>query len=145
VKTAVRQAHLSKSTGATLTTLYGIKNCDSVKKARKWLESQNIEYQFHDFRIDGLTDKQINHWLQTLSAEQLLNKRSTTWKQLDDTLKAKLDIADLSTNNSALKLLTKTLLEHPTLIKRPVLQVSETKDTIAVGFKPDQYTELFKS
>lgn len=128
-----------------MTTLYGIKNCDSVKKARKWLESQNIEYQFHDFRADGLTNQQINHWLQAVSAEQLLNKRSTTWKQLDDTLKAKLDIADLSTNNDALKLLTKTLLEHPTLIKRPVLQVTETKDTIAVGFKPDQYTELFKS
>src|SRR5690606_1603645 len=60
--------------------LYGIKNCDSVKKARLWLQQRGIDYRFHDFRADGLNSDHIKHWLTAVTAEQLLNRRSTTWK-----------------------------------------------------------------
>ncbi len=68
-------------------TLYGIKNCDSVKKARKWLELNHVDYQFHDFRSDGLSPKQVHTWIDTLGWETLVNKRSTTWKALADSVK----------------------------------------------------------
>lgn len=119
-----------------MTTLYGIKNCDSVKKARKWLESEKIDYHFHDFRVDGLTAANIKHWLKTIPAERLLNKRSTTWKQLPDQIKTDLDCEKIATT-----LLCKTLLEHPTLIKRPVIEVDT--DIIDVGFSADNYAQLF--
>ena len=61
-------------------TLYGIKNCDTVKKARRWLEDHGIEYQFHDFRQDGLDKKQLSGWVEQLGWEAILNKRSTTWR-----------------------------------------------------------------
>ena len=66
-----------------MTTLYGIKNCDTVKKARKWLDNKAIDYQFHDFRVDGLERAQLEEWVAELGWETLVNKRSTTWKQLD--------------------------------------------------------------
>lgn len=119
-----------------MTTLYGIKNCDSVKKARKWLESQDIDYHFHDFRSEGLTAANIKHWLKTVSAERLLNKRSTTWKQLPDQIRADLDGEKIATS-----LLSKTLLEYPTLIKRPVIETD--KEIVEVGFSADSYTALF--
>ena len=64
-------------------TLYGIKNCDTVKKARKWLENQSVEYTFHDVREDGLDPKTVELWLEKLGWEIVVNKRSTTWKDLD--------------------------------------------------------------
>ncbi|MDH3355276.1 MAG: ArsC family reductase [Chromatiales bacterium] len=107
-------------------TLYGIKNCDTVKKARKWLESQEMEYSFHDFRTDGLTKEMIDHWFNSVDWESLVNKRSTTWRQLDDAQKEKLG----EQNAAAL------LLENPTLIKRPVL---ENGETVLVGFSEENY------
>ena len=65
-----------------MATLYGIKNCDTVRKARKWLESEEIDYSFHDFRVDGLDKKNLSAWVKSVGWEELLNKRSTTWKQL---------------------------------------------------------------
>ncbi len=107
-------------------TLYGIKNCDTVKKARKWLESNDVNYQFHDFRVDGLTAEMIEQWFTTVGWEKLLNKRSTTWRQLDDAQKENIN------EQSAASL----LLNNPTLIKRPVL---DNEITILVGFSEESY------
>ena len=75
-------------------TLFGIPNCDTVKKARKWLEAHNVVYQFHDFRKDGLTAGRLTDWCQHVSWEVLLNRRGTTWRQLDDAIKDKIDKTD---------------------------------------------------
>ncbi len=113
------------------TTLYGIKNCDTVKSARRWLEAQHIEYAFHDFRVDGLTLPQLQAWLQEIGAESLINKRSTTWKQLDANTRATLD----DSNAAAL------LLAHPTLVKRPLLDLGHQR---VAGFSDELYRNLFK-
>lgn len=106
--------------------LYGIKNCDTVKKARKWLESNDVNYQFHDFRVDGLTAEMIEQWFATVGWEKFVNKRSTTWRQLDDAQKENLNEQSAAT----------LLLDNPTLIKRPVL---DNGITILVGFSAESY------
>ncbi|MAX53200.1 MAG: ArsC family reductase [Methylophaga sp.] len=113
----------------TTMILYGIKNCDSVKKARSWLEAHSIDYVFHDFRQQGLEESTVKEWLQSVDWETLLNKRGTTWRKLDDPRKDNLD------EKTAIEL----MLENPTLIKRPVL-VNDS--TIIVGFKEDVYQQL---
>lgn len=110
--------------------LYGIKNCDTIKKARKWLELHNIDYQFIDHRADGLSAHNLQHWLDTLGWEQLVNKRSTTYRALSDADKANLGPATAS-----------ALLEaNPTLIKRPLL---DNNSELHVGFKDTQYADIF--
>ncbi|MFL0796493.1 MAG: ArsC family reductase [Cellvibrionaceae bacterium] len=113
-----------------MTTLYGIKNCDTVKKARKWLEGEDITYGFHDVRADGLSADDIERWLQKVEWETLVNKRSTTWKQLDEATRNSLDASNV----------VDTLLANPTLIKRPVL---DHKGQVTVGFKAANYESLF--
>jgi len=111
------------------TTLYGIKNCDTVKKARRWLEQHGIEYLFHDFRADGLSPETFALWLEQVGAATLINKRSTTWKQLaekDRTQVVEGDAASIA-------------LQQPTLIKRPVLQY---RKQVIVGFSDKIYREL---
>ena len=109
--------------------LYGIKNCDTVKKARRWLEEHNHEYQFHDFRQDELDKKQLKAWVEILGWEAVVNKRSTTWRKLSDKEK------DISSNTQAIKLLA----DNPTLIKRPVC---EKNKTLLIGFKEDEFKKL---
>ena len=109
--------------------LYGIKNCDSVKKARKWLEKKNIDYQFHDFRVDGLDKKLLMSFEIALGWQALLNKRSTRWRQLDETQKIDLSV------NKAIEL----MLENPTLIKRPVLVAN---NQFFIGFNIENYQSL---
>ena len=109
--------------------IYGIKNCDTVKKARHWLEHHGVEYQFHDFRQDGLDKKQLSGWIEQLGWEVVVNKRSTTWRNLSDKDK------DISSNLQAIKL----LLANPTLIKRPIAQNNKT---LLVGFKESEYKKL---
>lgn len=109
--------------------LYGIKNCDTVKKARRWLEDNGIEYQFHDFRIDGLEPAQVNAWLDELGLD-LINRRSTSWKALDEATRA-----GLSTDGAA-----ELILAQPTLIKRPLLDTGKARH---LGFKPAEYQHLF--
>lgn len=113
-----------------MTTLYGIPNCDTVKKARKWLDAAGIGHQFHDFRKDGLTADQVKPWVDALGWETLINKRSTTWKALADDVKQTIN----DSNVVAL------VLEHPTLIKRPLLEHGSQPQ---VGFKPAQYEAVF--
>lgn len=91
--------------------VYGIKSCDTVKKARRWLDAQAVTYQFHDFRKDGLTRQTIESWLHSVDWTVLLNKRGTTWRKLEDPRKESLD------ESTAVDL----MLENPTLIKRPVV------------------------
>lgn len=110
-------------------TLYGIPNCDSCRKARKWLDSKNVAYHFHDLRADGIDRHRIREWLRAVDWKTLLNTRSTTWRELTAAEKKDLDEA------RAIKL----LLAHPTLIKRPVLQSGET---LAVGFSAEKYAAL---
>lgn len=111
-------------------TLYGIKNCDSIKKAKKWLESNQIEYRFHDYRSDGIDSDLLALFLETQSWEVLLNKRGTTWRAQSDAVKNNID------QQSAIAL----MLEHPAMIKRPVLI---TPTTVEVGFKTDLYQDIF--
>ncbi len=113
-----------------MTILYGIKNCDTVKKARSWLDDHGVAYRFHDFRNDGLEKQQLIEWSIQLSWEVLLNRRSTTWRQLPDEIKDNLDKAQ------AIEL----MLQHPTLIKRPLL---EREGGYCVGFKDVEYQKLF--
>ncbi len=110
-------------------TVYGIKNCDTVKKARRWLEANGVAFQFHDVRDDGLDEKTIHFWLESIDWETLLNKRSTTWRQVDQTQR------DTINRESAIEL----MLAFPSIIKRPVLVKN---DTILVGFDDVRYTSL---
>lgn len=112
-----------------MTTLYGIKNCDSVKKARRWLDSHAVPFRFHDFRTDGLSYQLLDGWIDTVGWEALLNRRSTSWRQLDDETKSTINAT------SARKL----MLDNPTLIKRPVL---ERDGNLIVGFNSGQYQQL---
>lgn len=112
------------------TTVFGISNCDTVKKARRWFEEQNIDYQFHDFRKDGLTPAMVEQWLDHCAWDQLVNKRSTTWRQLDQ------DTKDGLGRDNVVALLT----AHPTLIKRPVIR---TDNSLLLGFNPEQVNALF--
>lgn len=113
-----------------MTTVYGIKNCDTVKKARKWLEAQGIDYRFHDFRADGLEAEQVQNWIAELGWENLVNKRSTTWKQLDG------DVRDAMNESTALR----AIIDQPTLIKRPLIDTGKQR---LVGFKESLYQSLF--
>lgn len=110
-------------------TMYGIKNCDTVKKARRWLEDNQVEYSFHDLRVDGVNNAQVKRWLEALGWESVINTRSTTWRQLADKDKAGL------TNSTAVVLIA----ANPTLVKRPLL---DTGKSFILGFKPEEYQRL---
>jgi Spx/MgsR family transcriptional regulator len=113
-----------------MTTLFGIKNCDTIKKARAWLSTHNINYVFHDYRQDGLDTNWLEQTEQTLGWEIMLNKRGTTFRQLSEEQKQGVD------KTVALAL----MLEHPAMIKRPILIHNEN---YFIGFKAEQYAEVF--
>ena len=113
-------------------TLFGIPNCDTVKKARRWLDQRQLAYQFHDFRKDGLTPSQVKAWLTQHAWDALINTRGRTWRDLPDANK------QVNTAAQAIELCCK----YPTLIKRPVL-VSDKH--IVIGFDPDNYANVFPS
>tara|TARA_B110000977_G_scaffold195753_1_gene274810 strand:+ start:891 stop:1289 length:399 start_codon:yes stop_codon:yes gene_type:complete len=123
--------HLTIPTGQTMpATIYGIKNCDTVKKARQWLAANGSDYAFVDVREDGVDKTEIQRWLDVAGIDVVVNKRSTTWKQLSDKQKEGLN------ETTALDL----LLANPTLVKRPVLTID---DSVFIGFKADQYHAIF--
>jgi arsenate reductase len=113
------------------TTLYGIPNCDTVKKARTWLAEHGQDVAFHDFKKQGLTREILAGWLQQLDWELLVNRKGTTWRKLSDEQRAQ--VVDKA---SALEL----MLENPSLIKRPVLV---GKGPLMVGFDVEQYERTF--
>lgn len=119
---------------ATSLNIYGIKTCDTVRKARRWLDTHHVEHTFLDLREDNtLTDSGIRHWLSQVPAGNLVNKRSTTWKQLDA---AQRDAVSTWIDDDAHQaLLIEFLKANPTLVKRPVF---EHGDDVWVGFNADQ-------
>lgn len=115
-----------------MVTLYGIKNCDTIKKARRWLEANNIDYRFHDYRVDGLDSELLNGFINELGWEALLNTRGTTPRKLDETTRNK--ITDAA---SAATLMT----EMPAIIKRPLL-CAHGKPML-LGFSESSYQQFF--
>lgn len=114
---------------AMTTTLYGIKACDTCRKARRLLDAQGVDYRYHDLREDGLTRAHLDAFLSRVEWQALLNTRSTTWRQLAPTDKEGLDEA------RAIAL----MLAHPTLLKRPVL---ESANELIVGLDTARYDAL---
>jgi len=106
--------------------LYGIRNCDTVKKARAWLDARGIGYEFHDYKTAGVDPERLKSWTARLGWEALLNRSGTTFRKLSDADKANLDEV------KALGLMA----AQPSMIRRPVV---EAGDTLLVGFKPDQF------
>lgn len=113
-------------------TLYGIPNCDTVKKARVWLAEQQRDFTFHDFKKQGLNADIVNGWLQSLEWEVLVNKKGTTWRGLPDQRKAAVTDAASA---------TALMLEFPSVIKRPVL--AGVGDACHVGFSAAAYDRIF--
>ena len=111
-------------------TLYGIKNCDTVKKARRWLQTQGIEYQYHDYREDGVDEAAVTKWIEELGWQNLLNKRSTSWKALPEEARENMDETAAQT----------AVMRHPTLIKRPLLDTGKQRYT---GFSAANYAKIF--
>jgi len=109
--------------------MYGIPNCDTIRKARKWLSEHEIAYVFHDYKKEGVDRDKLAEWVDALGWEILLNKRGTTWRKLDDADKADID------RDKAIAL----LCANPSMIKRPVLVLD---DAIEVGFSVQCYSEL---
>lgn len=112
--------------------LYGIPNCDTVKKARTWLAAQGIEVAFHDFKKQGLDRATAAGWLASIDWEVLVNRKGTTWRGLDEARRAA-----VTDHASALEL----MLESPSVIKRPVLAMAD--GSAHVGFSDAQYRQLF--
>ncbi|MES9858175.1 MAG: ArsC family reductase [Sedimenticola sp.] len=114
-----------------MVTVYGIPNCDTMKKARKWLDAQGVEYSFHDFKKQGLDKDRLLGWVKLVGWEALLNRRGMMWRKLSDQAKANIDEA------SAIEI----MLETPTIIKRPVVDVN---GEICVGFSETLFDGLFR-
>jgi arsenate reductase len=113
-----------------MTTLYGIASCDTVKKARRWLDEHEVEYRFHDLRRDGLDRERLQRWERRLGWETLLNRRGTTWRGLPEAVRAEIDRGTALT----------VMLQQPAIIRRPLL---EHGHTLRVGFTSDGYRALF--
>ena len=112
------------------TTVYGIPNCDTVKKARAWLAGRGIEVDFHDYKKQGVPAAELRRWVERLGWEALLNRKGTTWRKLDPARQAQVNDAD-----SAIAL----MLEQPSVIRRPVLVRG---DALRAGFDADDWAKL---
>jgi arsenate reductase (glutaredoxin) len=110
-------------------TIYGIKNCDTMKKARAWLDKQGVDYAFHDYKVSGIDRERLERWSKKVGWETLLNRAGTTFKKLPDKDKEGL------TEKKAIAL----MLAQPSMVKRPVLDLGGGK--LVVGFKPEIYDE----
>lgn len=110
-------------------TLYGIKNCDTMKKARAWLDAKGVAYAFHDYKVQGIDRARLEDWARLVGWEALLNRAGTTFRKLPEA-----DRADLN-ESKAIAL----MLDQPSMIKRPVLDLN---GRLLVGFKAEQYEEV---
>ncbi|AHG80928.1 ArsC protein [Bibersteinia trehalosi USDA-ARS-USMARC-188] len=113
-----------------MTTIFGIKNCDTVKKAIKWLNENHLNPQLHDYRVDGLDPQWLTEMAEKFGWEILVNKKSTTWRGLDEAIKQNLDKA----------LALQVLQENPTLIKRPIVI---SGNIALIGFNENEYKQAF--
>ena len=114
------------------TTLYGIPNCDTVKRARKWLDDHAVAHRFHDFRKDGVPGAELDRWLDTAGWEALVNRRGTSWRKLDEATRA--GVVDAATARPV-------LIAHPSLIRRPVVAWGGS-GSVTVGFEPDLWMSM---
>ncbi|MBT8437585.1 MAG: ArsC family reductase [Gammaproteobacteria bacterium] len=111
-------------------TLYGIPNCDTIKKAKAWLNDHNVEFIFHDYRKQGLEREQLQSMAAKLGWEAMLNRRGTTWRALPDPLKERID----------LQTAIGVMLDNPAIIKRPILAKG---NQLHLGFNAAQYEKIF--
>lgn len=114
-----------------MVTMYGISQCDTIKKAKNWLSNQGIDYSFHDYKKQGVDTQLLEHWLQQLGWEKLINRSGTTWRKLPENLRE-------SMNTERAR---QVMLENPSIIKRPLLVDG---DTLLLGFSADSYTQHFQ-
>ncbi len=112
--------------------IYGIKTCDTCRKARKWLDEAGVNFRWHDLREETPDEDTLRRWLEEVGVDKLVNRRSTTWRSLDDA-----DREQAATLEGAIVL----LVEHPTLIKRPVI---DTGEVVLVGFTDQTGTTLLE-
>jgi len=117
--------------GDPMATMYGIPNCDTIKKARRWLDDHGIKYDFHDYKKAGIDENTLKQWCSELGHDALLNTRGTTWRKLDDSVKADID------EKKAIAI----MMEHTSIIKRPVLDVGKGKKLL-LGFDETAYKSL---
>ena len=111
-----------------VTTIYGIRNCDTMKKARAWLDDHGVAYDFHDYKTAGVSEDLLRGWMERVGWETLLNRAGTTFRKLPEAERANLDAARALT----------LMVAQPSMIKRPVLDLG---NRTLVGFKPDLYRE----
>jgi arsenate reductase (glutaredoxin) len=112
--------------------MYGIANCDTIKKARHWMSQHNIDYKFHDYKKLGTDEDQLKSWIAEFGWEKIINKRGTSWRKLDDSIRNNMDDA------RALGVMQ----ENPSIIKRPLL---ETGQSIILGFNEAEYIKVLLS
>jgi arsenate reductase len=111
-----------------MTTIYGISNCDTMKKARNWLQANGVDYDFHDYKKSGCDSALAKLLLSRFTLEQVINKRGTTWRKLDDDTKDKLTVKNA----------TALMMDNPSLIKRPILQHGKSW---LIGFDEKEWQE----
>ena len=114
-------------------TVYGIKNCDTVKKTLQWLDSKKIEFEFHDYKTKSISKSKLQEWASQVGWEVLVNKKGTTWRQLDEARKASID-----NESAAIDL----MIENTSIIKRPVIE-KEGK-VVEIGFDEKEYVMNFE-
>lgn len=110
-------------------TSFGLKNCDTCRKARKWLDTNDIAYRYHDVREDGLSRDEVTAWVETLEWQAVVNRRSTTWRSLPESVRGTMDAGSA----------VDAVVSNPTLAKRPVLR---GKDFLQIGFDTGRYEQL---
>jgi Spx/MgsR family transcriptional regulator len=111
--------------------VYGIKNCDTVKKALTWLDSHKVDYDFHDYKTKGITDAKLKAWAKQVGWESLVNKKGMTWRQLDDAVKA-----NVTSASTAIELMK----QKTSVIKRPLLELNDT--VVALGFDLKEFDKI---
>jgi Spx/MgsR family transcriptional regulator len=114
-----------------MTTVYGILNCATVKKARQWLAAHHIDHIFHDFKKQGVSESLLQRWVDEAGLDRVLNRRGTTWRKLDEVQRSQAE-----TTQGAISLMSR----NPSLIKRPVIEHAQT---LLVGFDEAHYQEVF--
>ncbi|RKS87120.1 Spx/MgsR family transcriptional regulator [Orbus hercynius] len=114
-------------------TIYGIKNCDTMKKAFNWLDEHQIKYQFHNYKTDGLSAEILQNFMDKLGWQTILNTRGTTWRKLDEAFRQSIDNADAA---------KQLMLEQTSIIKRPILIAG---GKALAGFSPELYQQFFEN
>ncbi len=113
--------------------MYGIPNCDTIKKARKWMQQHDIDYRFHNYKKDGVDVSQLTQWAQQLGWEQLVNRRGASWRKLDEDTRKHMDLA------RALEVMQ----QNPSIIKRPLIEMADGK--LLLGFDEQAWRQAFLS